>query len=71
MVYGVSFEKQKKIRFSGAGYSPQNGAAERAIKTVVTMASTMFMHTALRSPEETFTTYFWLMEIYYSLWIYN
>ena len=36
-------KKQQKIRFSGAGASHQNGAAERAIKTVVTMASTMLM----------------------------
>ena len=32
---------QQKIRFSGAGASHQNGAAERAIKTVVTMSRTM------------------------------
>ena len=30
-------KKQKKIRFSGASASHQNGAAERAIKTVVNM----------------------------------
>ena len=35
------FKKQQKIRFSGAGASYQNGAAERAIKTVVNMARTM------------------------------
>ena len=45
-------KKQKNIRFSGAWASHQNGAAERTIKTVVTMASTNIMHAALRCPEE-------------------
>ena len=40
-------KNQQKIRFSGAGASHQNGAAERAIKTVVTMARTMLMHAEL------------------------
>ena len=40
-------KKQQKIRFSGAGASHQNGASDRAIKTVVTMASTMVMHDLL------------------------
>ena len=43
-------KKQQKIRFSGAGDSHQNGAADRAIKTVVTMERTMLMHAALRCP---------------------
>ena len=38
---GELLKKQQKIRFSGAGASHQNGAAERAIKTVVTMERTM------------------------------
>ena len=56
MVYGVSFEKQKKIRFSGAGYSPQNGAAERAIKTVVTMPRTTLIHAELICKYDTLST---------------
>ena len=32
-------KKQKNIRFSGAGTSHQNGAEERAIKTVVNTES--------------------------------
>ena len=47
------FKKQLEIRFSGSGASYQNGAAERAIKTVVTMKMTMLMHAALRFPEDT------------------
>ena len=37
------FKKQQKIRFSGASASHQNGASERAIKTVVNMASAILM----------------------------
>ena len=47
-------KKQQKIRFSGAGASHQNGAAERAIKTVVSMERTMLIHTAIRCPEDKF-----------------
>ena len=45
-------KKQQKIRFSGAGASHQNGSAECAVKTVVTMARTMLMHATIRCPEE-------------------
>ena len=37
--------KQQKIRFSGARASHQNGEAECAIKTVVTILSTILMQT--------------------------
>ena len=48
-------KNQQKIRFSGSGASHQNGAAERDIETVVTIASTMLMHDELRCPEDTFS----------------
>ena len=64
-------KKQKKIRFSGAGASHQNGALERAINKVVTMERTMLMHAALRCPEYTFSTDLCLMAIDYSVWVYN
>ena len=64
-------KKQQKIRFSGARASHQNGAAERAIKTVVTMARTMLMHAALIFPEYTLSTDIWPMTIYYAVWVYN
>ena len=64
-------KKQQKIRFSGAGASHQNGAAERAIKTVVTMARTMLMHAALRCPEDTLSTDLWPMAMDYAVWVYN
>ena len=37
------FKKHQKIRFSGAGASHQNGAAESAIKTVVNTESVILM----------------------------
>ena len=64
-------KKQQKIRFSGSGASHQNGSAERAIKTVVTMSRTMFMHAALRCPEDILSTYIWPMEMDYAVWVYN
>ena len=64
-------KKQRKIRFSGAGASYENGAAERAIKTVVTMARTILMHAALRCPEDTFPTDLWQMAMDYAVWVYN
>ena len=64
-------KKQQKIRFSGAGASHQNGAAERSIKTVVTMASTMLMQADLRCPEDTLSTDLWRMEMAYTVWVYN
>ena len=67
----VLLKKEQKIRFSGAGASHQNGAEERAIKTVVTMTRTMLMHAALRCPEDTLSTDIWSMAMYYSVWVYN
>ena len=64
-------KKQQKISFSRAGSSHQNGAAERAIKTVVIMAGTMLMHAALRCPEDTLSTYLWPMAMDYAVWVYN
>ena len=64
-------KNQHKIRFSGAGASHQNGAAERAIKTVVTMANTMLMHAVIRFPEDTLSTDLWTMAIDCSVWVYN
>ena len=52
------FNKRQNMRFSGDGASHKNGAAERIIKTVVNMASTMLMHAALIYPKDTFSTGF-------------
>ena len=64
-------KNQKKIMFGGYGASHQNGSEERVIKTVVTMARTMLMHTALRYPEDTPFTDLWSIAMYYSVWVYN
>ena len=64
-------KKQQKISFSGAGASHQNGAAERAIKMIVTMERTMLMQAALRCPEDTLSTDIWPMEMDYAVCVYN
>ena len=64
-------KKQKKIRFSGAGASHQNGAAECAIKTVVTITRNMLMHADLRYTEDTLSTDLWPMAMEYAVWVYN
>ena len=65
------FYKQQKIRSSGASASHQNGAAERVIKTVVTMERTKLMHAAFRCPEGKLSTYIWPMAMDYAVWIYK
>ena len=64
-------KKQQKIRFSGAGTSHQNGVAESAIKTVVTVARTMLMHASLTCTEDTLSTNLWPMAMDYAVWVYN
>ena len=64
-------EKQQNIRFSRAGTSHKNGAAERAIKTLVTMASTTMMHAVFRCPKDTLYTNSWPMTMDYAVWVYN
>ena len=60
-------KNQKKIRFSGDDASHQNGAAEHAIKTVVTMARTMLMQAAIKFPEYTLSTDLWPMAMDYAV----
>ena len=64
-------KKKQNIKFSGDGASHKNGAAERAIKTVVTMSRTMLIHDVIRCPENTFSTGVWPMKIDYYVWVYN
>ena len=64
-------KNQQNITLSGAGASHQNGAAERAIKTVVTMARTMLMHAELGCPEDILSTDLCQMAINYAVWVYN
>ena len=60
-------KQQQKISFSVAGASHHNGAAERAIKMLVTMERTMLMHAALRCTEDTLYTDIWRMARDYSV----
>ena len=62
---------QQKIRFSGSGTSHQNGAAERAIKMVVSMTSTMFMHAVIICNEDTFSAYICPMTMDCDVRVYN
>ena len=64
-------KNHQKINLSGAGTSHQNGAAERAIKTVLTMSRNMLMRNTLRCPDDTFSTDIWTMAVYYAVWVYN
>ena len=64
-------KNQKNTRFSGARASHQNVTAERAIKTVATMARTMLTHAGLRCPDDTLSTDLWPMAMYYAVWVYN
>ena len=64
-------KKQQNIRFSGAGASHQNGAAERAIKTVITMARRILIHAELRCPDEILSTDPWPTAMDYAVWVYN
>ena len=62
-------KNHQKIIFSGSGTSHQNEAAERAIKTVVTMARTMLVNAALRFPEDTLSTDICPMAMDYAVWV--
>ena len=64
-------KKQKKIRFSCAGASHKNGASQCAIKTAVTMKSTVFMHATLRFNEDTLSNYLCTIGMDYAAWVYN
>ena len=68
---GELLKNQQNIRFSGAGASHQNGAAEHAIKTVVTTEIIMLMHAALICPEDTLSTDILPIAMDYAVWVYN
>ena len=51
-------KNNKKIRFSGYGFSHKNGAAVLTIKMVVNMARKMLIHAVLRCPKDILSTDF-------------
>ena len=61
----------QQIRFSGVGAAHQNGVAERGIQTVVSMAHTMMIHAAMRSPQGSVSADLWPMAIDHAVWLYN
>ena len=64
-------KKNQTISLSGVGAAHQNGIAEWAIKTVVSIARTMMLHAAMRSPDGTVTSKLWPMAMDHAVWIYN
>ena len=64
-------KKQQYIIFIRAVSAHQNGAAERAIKTVVNMTRTMLIHPSLGFPDDTLYTDLWPMAMDYTLWVQN
>ena len=64
-------KNDQTISLSGVGAAHQNSIVERAIKTVVSMACTMMLHAAMRSPEDTIITELWPMTMNHATWIYN
>ena len=61
-------KQQQKIRFSGAGASHQNRAAEHANNTVVSMSRAILIHAALKCSEDTFSTNLFPTAMYYAIW---
>jgi hypothetical protein len=57
-------------RFAGVGAHHQNGVAERAIQTIMSMARTMMLHAAIRWPN-TADAQLWPMAVDYAVYIYN
>ena len=68
---GDMLNKYENIRFSGYCASHKNGAAERTIKTVVTMERNMLMHAQLGCHKDIIYTDIWPMEMDYDVWVYN
>ena len=64
-------ERKQTIKVSGAGAAHQNGVAERAICTITTMARTLLIHAAMRSPDKNITADLWPMAMDHASWMYN
>ena len=66
----LSNDKQK-LSFSGPGTGFQNAVAERAIRTIVTMARTMLLHAAMQNPKHEVNPDLWPMAMDYAVHVYN
>ena len=58
------------IRFAGAGAHHQNGNAERAIRTIMSIARTMMLHSAIHWPEVTDAA-LWPMAVQHAVYLHN
>jgi hypothetical protein len=58
------------VRYSGAGSHHQNGVAERAIKTIMAIARTMLLHSAIHWPDVADPT-LWPMAVLHACYIWN
>ena len=58
------------IRFAGTGAHHHNGTAQRAIQTVMSMARTMMLHSAIHWPEMADQA-LWPMAVAHAVYIYN
>jgi Reverse transcriptase (RNA-dependent DNA polymerase) len=67
-------EELKQFRqihtFAGVGAHHQNGVAERAIQTIMSMSRTMMLHAAIKWPD-TCDLSLWPMAVDYAVYIYN
>jgi len=66
----VVLRQDQKVRFSGVGAAHQNRIAERAIRTIVTMARTMLLHAAMHAPDLV-TKELWPMAMDHAVWLCN
>ncbi|KAL7457958.1 hypothetical protein ACHAWC_009470 [Mediolabrus comicus] len=64
--------KGQSQSFSGTGAKFENGAAERAVKTVMWMARSQLLHCSLRWDKDgTASPSLWPMAVEYSVWLFN
>jgi transposase InsO family protein len=61
---------QQIVHFAGTGAHHHNGAAERSIQTVMSMARTMMLHAAIHWPEMADPS-LWPFAVEYAVYIYN
>ena len=63
-------ERYQEVGYSGVGAAHQNGVAERNIGTIMSMARTMMLHSAVRWPE-TADSSLWPMAVDYAVYLFN
>ena len=64
------FQNCQVSRLSGAGSHHQNGKAERSIRTIMAMARTMLLHSAVHWPDMADPS-LWTLAVRHAVWLYN